>query len=137
MPEASVKKSQLIVFSETGKIISSCNTLFNVSRMAGKNVFEVYPVLKCLKEIIERQEPSGNPLFLPHIAFATYQYRSICDFIFVKKEIKSGILISWMINDNSLHYKSVLSTPSVSRKKNYGSYFMIENNSAPNKNFIR
>lgn len=126
MDESSTKKSQLIIFDAKGKIISSCNTLFNVSRLAGKNIFEVFPVLNCLNEIISRQQTDGEPLFLPHIAFSTYRYRSICDFVFVKKKVKDDLIINWLINDNSMHYKNILQQRANSNKKAFSNYFMIE-----------
>lgn len=138
MNESSTKKSQFIVFDDAGKIISSCNTLFNASRMAGKNIFEVFPVLSCLKEIITRQQTDNEPIFLPHIAFSTYKYRSICDFVFVKKKVKDGVMISWLINDNSVHYKNVLQPQTFSSKKTFGNYFMIEGaDSYAKQRFIR
>lgn len=139
MNENFSKKSQLVVFDSTGKIISSCNTLFNVSRMTGKNIFEVFSVLNCLKEIINRQQIDGEPIFLPHIAFSSYKYRSICDFVFLKKKVKSGVLISWLINDNSLHYKNVLNRTGATGKKSFGNYFMIDayNTSSQKQKFTR
>ncbi len=138
MNETSTKKSQLIVFNESGKIISSCNSLFNASRLSGKSVFDVFPVLNCIKEIIQKHDLQSEPLFLPHIAFTTYKYRSICDFVFVQKNTKSGVLISWLINDNSMHYKNILSANHFTRYKSSVNYFTADLNTGKQKqNFIR
>ncbi|MBK7855276.1 MAG: hypothetical protein IPJ79_10545 [Bacteroidetes bacterium] len=138
MNENSTKKSQLIVFDAAGKIISSCNTLLMQAVWQAKIFFEVFPVLGCVKEIITRQEADSEPIFLPHIAFSTYKYRSICDFVFVKKKVKDGVVISWLINDNSMHYKSVLQPKTHTGRKTYGSYFMIEATGSYSKQrFIR
>lgn len=117
--------SQLIVFDMHGTILSSCDTLFKASEERGKNIFETFPVLKCIEKDIEKIYKNDIPLFLPHIAFSRKKYHSICDFVFMKDGFGLEDVVVWMITDNAKHYRCLLNEKQPKNKNFYEQYSMV------------
>lgn len=101
-------KSQTIVFDSRGCILESCNSLFNISKLVGKKIFEEFPLLAIMKKDLKNLEANGNPLFINKITFAFKEYKSICDFVFVKNKLPKEETFTWMINDNSIHFQHLI-----------------------------
>jgi len=101
-------KSEVIVFDKSGLIVNSSNALFDSGALIGKNVYEVFAILNCVKTDIEKLKQDGDPMFLPRVAFSCGYYKSICDFVFLRTTYKGEEVFTWMINDNSKHYRCVI-----------------------------
>ena len=129
-------KSEVIVFDKSGYILNTSNALFNTSRLVGKNVFDVFEVLNCVKQDIEKLKETNAPLFLPHVAFSCGFYKSICDFVFVKSHYCDEEVFTWMINDNSQHYSCVIGKAEDVKTKTFNTTFSMEDKSYQ-RQFVR
>lgn len=130
------EKSHIFVFDCKGSLTYSSNSLFNAGYIAGKNVYHQYPFLNCIKKDLEKLNCNGEPLFLPHIAFASGKYKSICDFIFTKTKKSDTEEITWMIYDNSIHYQPVILKSETSERKAFAQHYNLSHKSY-RANFIR
>ncbi|MEI2759292.1 MAG: hypothetical protein V9G42_07690 [Bacteroidia bacterium] len=104
-------KSQIIIFDIYGNILKSCDTIFLASNLIGKNIMKQFPLLNCYEPEIRNLKRSNKPFFVPCIAFSFADFKSICDFVFIKHEEMSETTISWMISDNYVHFKERLNKP--------------------------
>lgn len=121
-----IATSQYIVFNFKGVIVKSCDSLFPISGQTGKNIFDVFPVLKCIEPDVQKLQQKDVPLFLPHVAFARKNYHSICDFVFMRDTFASHDVIVWMITDNARHYQCLLQQKQL-HNKNFYEHFSITN----------
>ena len=113
------EKCQCITFDENGKIMGSCDTLFTTSKLTVAGIKREFPFLWNIINYFKTNEKSNDPLFFPQVEFECNGYYSVCDFTFMKSEDARGIRkFIWMIYDNSIHYKELLtSNMSVKHKK--------------------
>jgi hypothetical protein len=102
------EKCQCITFDTSGKIMGSCDSLFNTSRLSVARIKKEFPFLwKILSQL--KNDKQVEPLFLPEVDFECNGYHSICDFTFMKSEDALGIKrFICMIYDNSIHYKELI-----------------------------
>jgi len=102
-------KCQCITFDENGKIMGSCETLFMTSRLSVAGIKREFPFLWNIINHFKQNKDGENALFFPQIEFECNGYYSVCDFTFMKSEDARGIQkFIWMIYDNSIHYKELL-----------------------------
>ncbi len=120
-------KSEVLIFDATGLIVNSSNALFDSGALIGKNVFDVFAVLNCIRPDIENLKQDGQPLFLPHVAFTCGYYKSICDFVFVRTTYQRQEVFTWMINDNSKHYGCVIDNAAEKKSQTFYNNFSMEN----------
>lgn len=120
-------KSEVIVFDRSGLIVNSSNALFDSGALIGKNVYDIFAVLNCVKPDIEKLKQDGEPLFLPRVAFSCGSYKSICDFVFLCTTYKHEEVFTWMINDNSKHYSCVIEKAYTHKSKTVFNSYSIEN----------
>ena len=95
--------SQIITFDKNGLILQSCDSLFTLSDMLGKNIFKKFPVLNCVEPEIRCLSYHNKPFFVPQIPFAYKDFFGICDFVFVHHQETNEITYTWMISDNRIH----------------------------------
>ncbi len=107
----STDKCQCITLDESGKITGSCNTLFHTSRLSATSVKREFPFLYKVINYLKTQEAGESPLFFPQIEFECNGYHSVCDFTFMRSVDALGIKrFIWMIYDNSVHYRDLISS---------------------------
>lgn len=95
--------SQIITFDTKGIILSSCDSLFMLSDMLGKNIYKKFPVLNCVEPEIRCLSYHNKPLFIAQTPFAYKDFYSICDFVLLHHQEATEIIYSWMITDNRVH----------------------------------
>jgi hypothetical protein len=127
---SSHQNAQLILFDKDGVLLKSCDTLFKAAHLLGKNIFTQYPILKCIEKDIYKKSAQGEPLFVPHIAFSVKEFRSICDFAFIKNEDIKEDIFAWMIYNNEKHYHCLIAQKKSSSKSFQNEY------SLKNENYI-
>lgn len=103
------EKCQCITFDENGKIMGSCDTLFQTSRLTIAGIKREFPFLWNIINRFKEQTDKEDTLFYPQVEFIFNGYYSVCDFTFMKSEDAMGIKrFIWLIYDNSIHYKDLL-----------------------------
>ncbi|MDQ3049800.1 MAG: hypothetical protein M3Q95_02825 [Bacteroidota bacterium] len=103
------EKCQCITFDENGRIMGSCDTLFQTSRLTASGIKREFPFLWKIISHFQQNKDTGDALFFPQVEFECNGYYSVCDFTFMKSEDARGIQkFIWMIYDNSIHYKELL-----------------------------
>jgi len=113
------EKCQCITLDETGKIVGSSDTLFETKKMTASMIKKQFPFLWGIISKLKEPEYAHDPLFFPHIELEINGYRSICDFTFMKSVDALGIQrFIWMIYDNSIHYKDIISNVKKRRVNN-------------------
>ena len=118
LSEGENEKCQCITFDEKGQIMGSNDTLFTVSRKTVSAIKREFPFLWNIISYFKSNEASNEPLFFPQVEFECNGYYSVCDFTFMKSEDARGIRkFIWMIYDNSIHYKDLLSRNTTSKAR--------------------
>ncbi|MBL0339475.1 MAG: hypothetical protein IPP71_00250 [Bacteroidetes bacterium] len=112
------EKCQCITLDETGNIMGSCDTLFETNRITSTVIKKEFPFLWGIISYLKGDHQNADPLFFPEVDFQINEYRSICDFTFMKTIDARGIQrFIWMIYDNSIHYKYLMGNDSFLKRK--------------------
>lgn len=99
-------KCQCVTFDKTGKILGSCDSILRVSGMPKETVIVHFPFIRNVIQMLTAAGASDEPVFYPGLDFSFGEYRSICDFTFMKTiDARGAEHFVWMIYDNSTHYK--------------------------------
>lgn len=99
-------KCQCVTFDKTGKILGSCDSLMRVSGMSQQAVSDHFPFIRNVIQLLSGAQAADEPVFYPGLDFRFGEYRSICDFTFMKTtDARGSEHFVWMIYDNSTHYK--------------------------------
>ena len=95
-------KSQVITFDALARITGSCNTLFDVAKLADEDYHRLKPYLVKVINYLNAPTNTGVPLFFPKIAFECAGFKGRCDFTFVKSsDIYGNVTITCLISDNA------------------------------------
>ncbi len=97
-------KAQVIAFEPTGKLLSSCNTLFSIPKKEYEELFNSFPVLESLQLSFKAME-ENEILKLPCIWLGNFGVSGYYDFTFRKE----GNLIIWLIQDfDEIYSKNII-----------------------------
>ncbi|MCF6361363.1 MAG: PAS domain-containing sensor histidine kinase [Cyclobacteriaceae bacterium] len=97
-------KAQIITFESTGKLLSSCNTLFFIPKKEYDKLFNIFPVLESLQFSFEAME-KNETFKLPCIWLDSFGVSGYYDFTFRKE----GNLILWLIQDfDEIYRKNIV-----------------------------
>lgn len=111
-------KCQCITFDENGRIMGSCDTLFQTTRLTIAGIKREFPFLWNIISHFKMNKDSDDALFFPQVEFNCNGYYSVCDFTFMKSEDAMGIQrFIWLIYDNSIHYKELLNRNAMERPR--------------------
>jgi hypothetical protein len=112
------EKCQCITLDASGNILGSNDTLFETKRITPNVIKSEFPFLWGIISYLKGEKETETPLFFPQVDFEINDYRSICDFTFMRTVDARGIQrIIWVIYDNSIHYKHLMGGESFSKRK--------------------
>lgn len=119
------EKCQCITLDEQGNIVGSSETLFETKKFTASIVKKEFPFLWGIISHLKGNTKTDDPLFFPQVEMEIDGYRSVCDFTFMKSVDALGIQrFIWMIYDNSIHYKHLITNTSRQKiKKNKSRLF--------------
>ncbi len=96
--------AQIIVFSEEGELIYSCNALFNIREKDAVSLFNTFPVLEGLQEVFF-DLAEGERLNFPCVWFEYLGVSGHFDFLFTKHDGE----LYWLIQDFDKIYSKLIS----------------------------
>lgn len=98
--------AQVIIFDSTGKIIDTCNTLVKIESL-DVSLFDYYPALQSMRQIIVEQQAENAPIQLPKVDFSYYGRTGIYDMeIYAHPEIEEWFV--WIVIDKTEVYNELL-----------------------------
>ena len=96
--------AQLIVFDRAGHLLESCHALVDLKAFIGSSLYERYPLLDSLKEVLQNLSSSSLPLSLPGVDFSFEGRWGYYDFeLFVHPEHPNKLV--WILLDNTALYR--------------------------------
>lgn len=96
---------QQIIFSETGEVLFSDDTLFSIGALNRQPIRKHFPFIDSIFETLKALKPDTPPLYFNCIATRHKFLPGYYDFAFSKKIIKNQSSILWQIKDRTQFYQ--------------------------------
>lgn len=97
---------QIVVFDMSGKLISSCHTLTDLSSFEGSSLFDWSPFLASIKPELSQLTLASTPLHYAAIEFSRGDFDGFFDFQFMLlPEFKDHIV--WLIHNQTHSYEEI------------------------------
>lgn len=97
-------RAQILLFTEAGKLLESCDTLFPL--LPGDSVFEKFPVLQTVTESASELKSAADPHHIPMVEFTDSGIEYILD-LEISRASNSDNLICLILN-NTRSYQPVM-----------------------------
>ncbi|MGB1205927.1 MAG: hypothetical protein ACPG5B_09785 [Chitinophagales bacterium] len=100
------QKAQVVVFTNRGKLIETCDALLHISIYKSESLFEVFPFLESLQESLTTIEV-GKELYFPRVE---YNYRDqdwVFDFTFYRSTHNANHIV-WVIQNFTKLYQHLM-----------------------------
>jgi len=98
------QKAQLVLFTNTGQCIDSCDTLLNMSECQGVSLFEAFPFLDSLRSSFADLSAADGEMYFPRVEFPHKDKYWIFDFTFYRSDIAPYPIV-WVIQDFTRQYQ--------------------------------
>ncbi len=101
----SFERFQAIIFNGEGRLLDSCNALFDLSKHAEDSVYDVFPILEGVKDTLLTFVPNDSQkIHIPRIEFSFGGKFLICDFTFSAITYNDAPAYLWIIQDLTEQY---------------------------------
>ena len=99
-------KNQQILFSKSGEILDSDDTIFPITLLREEPVQDFFPFIESIYDTLLMLTPEGPPLHFECIATGHAFLPGFYDFNFSKKQVDQRPAILWVLTDRTRHYQS-------------------------------
>lgn len=102
------KFNQLIVLDLSGKMIQSCNSIFDATSFQNKSVLKEFPFIESIFEIIKDLKISDPELLFSKVEKPSANLEGFYDFTFSKLKWNKEAFILWSIYDFTALYQDLI-----------------------------
>ena len=102
------KFNQLIVLDLSGKMMQSCNAIFNTIAYQDKNIVQDFPFIESIFDIIKNLEVNDSELLFSKVEQPSKNLNGFYDFTFSKINWNNQDFILWSIYDFTALYKDLI-----------------------------
>lgn len=100
--------NQLILMDLSGKIVQSCNSLFETYMFESKSIVKEIPFLESIFHIVKTRLPGSPEIIFKKVEKPFYLLQGIYDFVFETLNINNQLLILLRIFDKSSFYNRLI-----------------------------
>lgn len=111
--------TQTTLLDFKGKILSSCNSLFDLDNRIGHPAYTLFPMLESIIETFQ-DNPRQEKIHLPRIETPLPELRGFYDFTFEVVKYKNRLILRWIIYDFTLVYKALQRKQQLHHNKELG-----------------
>ncbi|MEZ4885507.1 MAG: hypothetical protein R3E32_12315 [Chitinophagales bacterium] len=97
-------KVQVVLFSNEGILIDTCNTLLNILSLKNKSLWDTFPMLESIESVLSILRIEDGEMYFPRVELLFNDKNWLFDFIFYRHPKKSNMLV-WILQDFTKHYE--------------------------------
>ncbi|MFK7949019.1 MAG: hypothetical protein AB8G11_15610 [Saprospiraceae bacterium] len=98
---------QLILMNTSGKIVQSCNSLFDTYKYQSQLIIKEIPFLDSMFQVIKNRISSSSEIVFQKVEQPSSLLQGIYDFTFSMQKVDNQLLILWTILDKTLPYNQL------------------------------
>ena len=99
-------KAQVVVFTNRGTLIETCDALLNISIYKSQSLFEAFPFLESLQESLAAIE-IGAELYFPRVEYSYKEQEWVFDFTFYRSSHNANHIV-WVIQNFTILYRHLM-----------------------------
>jgi hypothetical protein len=100
--------NQLVLLDDVGKVVQSCNSIFDTSNYSNKSICSDIPFLDSIFDIINSITLHSSEILFSKVESSFNQLKGVYDFTFSKILIENKTYILWAIYDFTALYKDLI-----------------------------
>lgn len=97
-------KVQIVSFSNKGILLDTCNALIDLSDLKNKSLWEIFPMLESIEEVLSQLTIEDGEMYFPRVEFTFNKRNWLFDFTFYRHPQQSNAIV-WIIQDFTEHYE--------------------------------
>lgn len=123
--------SQLIFMDFSGRIMQSCNSIFDTFTFQSQSIVKEVPFLESIFHIVKTHVPGTPEILFKKVESPFYLLRGIYDFTFSTLKVDNQLLIRWTIFDKTSYYDNLIKNQQrrneleIKRQLRNSNFFMI------------
>ena len=97
-------KVQIVLFSNEGILLDTCNTLLDILSLKNKSLWSAFPMIESIEGVLSALSVKDEEMYFPRVEMAFENRNWLFDFTFYRHPEKSDIVV-WVLQDFTQHYE--------------------------------
>ncbi|MGB1243018.1 MAG: hypothetical protein ACPG49_10885 [Chitinophagales bacterium] len=97
-------KAQIVLFSNEGILLDTCNTLLDIIPLKNQNLWEVFPMLESIEVMLSSLQIENEEMYFPRVELTFKDKHWLFDFTFYRHSEQANTIV-WILQDFTQHYE--------------------------------
>lgn len=95
---------QIVLFSNEGILLDTCNTLLDIQILKNKSLWEQFPMLESIHPVLSSLKIEDKEMYFPRVELDFNSKNWLFDFTFYRHPQEQETLV-WVLQDFTKHYE--------------------------------